>query len=101
MRCRTMRSKFCGNKYFSVDVIVDFDLIEKGFVGRPNVPPFTTCLIPMFRDRASGFGMINRRQERVNNVLRIENVSVSLSLIVSADIHDNGIVEIYPEIADN
>lgn len=80
----------------SRDVAGDFISINGGQISKANVLEFVECVSDKFRDRQIGLdvNLLNRQQRR-NNGYRVELVTNSTGLAISADIFDDGRVELF------
>ena len=80
----------------SRNVAGDFEQVLAGSVPQKNVPVFLDCVTDQFRDRTLGLGVtILHRQQRRSNGYRVELVNDEIGPMLSADIYDDGQVELY------
>lgn len=80
----------------SRDVASDFNHINGGQIPKDKVPEFVDCVSDKFRDRTIGIdNNLFNRQNRRSNGYRVELVSSVGGIAVSADVFDDGRVELF------
>jgi hypothetical protein len=77
------------------DVKGDFSSINSGQIPKSNVPAFVDCVTDAFHDRSIGLERMLNRQVRRSTGFRVELVNTGIGLLLSADINDDGHVELF------
>lgn len=78
------------------DTPSDYERINSGKVPSSSVSFFRDCVSDKFRDRVAGIGVtwLNRQQRRSDGY-RVELVSQDTGALISADIFEDGRVELF------
>ena len=71
-----------------------FELVQEGYVSDKNTLAFSDCLIDGFDKTSFVFTTASVRQQRRAEGYRVEVITNS-AILVSADIHDSGKVELF------
>lgn len=79
----------------SRDVVGDFVSINRGQIPKTKVLEFVECVSDHFRDRSIGLERMLNRQQRRSNGYRVELVNTGVGPLLSADIFENGHVELF------
>jgi hypothetical protein len=74
----------------------DFERVSATSVPTKHLPAFIDCVSDKFRDQVAGIGVSwTNRQQRRSNMYRVELFSDDLGPLLSADIYDDGRVELF------
>lgn len=85
-------SACAGNR----NVVGDFNSINKGHIEQSKILEFVECVSDHFKDRQTGIDtFFFNRQQRRSDGYRIELVSTTLGLVISADVFEDGRVELF------
>lgn len=87
----TVLSACAGNR----NAAGDFISINKGQIDKTKVLEFVDCVGDAFHDRSIGLERMLNRQQRRSNGYRVELVNTGVGLLLSADINDDGSVELF------
>ena len=80
----------------SREVPGDYELVSTAKIPASALPGFMDCVNNTFRDRTIGLGVtLTNRQQQRSSMTRIELVSGEWGAVLSADIHQDGKVELY------
>ena len=77
------------------DVAGDFKSLEQGQISPQSIPAFLDCANGALRDRPFGFSFFFNRQSRRSNGYRVDLMNPNVGVVMSADILDDGHVELF------
>jgi len=77
------------------NVAGDFISINSGQIQKSKVLEFVDCVSDTFHDRSFGLERMLNRQQRRSNGYRVELVNTGVGTILSADIFEDGRVELF------